>query len=768
MQNVNEGAYIKLICSDPKEDKVYLKKAGFVKRYSLDIALIFLAFSQLAIIHQSGLFNDDSHALIHVNLPSNSYWGEVSRATIGHISIGRFIPLHYFFVYTVALIFGSNVFLYKSFLIFSTLFNIVLMGKLVLQITGSQYQKIAVMLFIPLFFQIYNYHCPLTSYFSLIQTLLTLLTLSLSYIIKYIEHGLKSYYIFSFICYLCSILIYELAYFFFPIVLGIIFTYVHAKYDQNPSYGESARRTLKNALPFLIMIMISLGITLYIRNFIVEEVYSGVDLSFDIHLVVRNFFTQMLTAFPLSYFWFIMGGFSQGILIFITNIQIQDLYITLLFLLLIYKIKMKQHNNIDLEHLQPNNSANVKLTFLGVGLYLLPSIPYALSTRYQQLPLGIAYLNIYLQYFGLLILIIAFSKFAQSKMKSEYKPRICKLVQPIFVVCVCVVIILNQQNARIHIESQNERFLYRFEIIEKAISYQNILENFCESNILVVPNTSRINEFYRIPMYARKSVNTISVSDFLMPVNNDAQTVHTITSLEDTYSLTSFATKGAGMLVFARIDNVLHDNFTGKISLFFTKNIQVYIPRKNGATNAIFFNALEGNMLVDRILKTSSLELIGEDRFGRLYLVELEEPAIIGSLSLMQDFSNTSTLGFYMALIDDAQSTTVHSMAFSGSYRISVETVEIHPNTIMFGPYINLEKGQFLVTFKGESLDSGYFDVCSHALEVYFELKDLNITPEKVQFIIDLDENYQEIEFRCRNIGEETLILKSLTVRRLS
>ena len=86
----------------------------------------------------------------------------------------------------------------------------------------------------------------------------------------------------------------------------------------------------------------------------------------------------------------------------------------------------------------------------------------------------------------------------------------------------------------------------------------------------------------------------------------------------------------------------------------------------------------------------------------------------------------------------------------------------LNNNDMQFGPYAKLNKGKYKVTIIGENLSSGTFDVYSNKENKIFEINNVNVTPTKVTYEVQINKNVNDIEFRCYNNSNDDILINSL------
>ncbi|MFR1380323.1 MAG: hypothetical protein ACLSTJ_15340, partial [Clostridium neonatale] len=84
----------------------------------------------------------------------------------------------------------------------------------------------------------------------------------------------------------------------------------------------------------------------------------------------------------------------------------------------------------------------------------------------------------------------------------------------------------------------------------------------------------------------------------------------------------------------------------------------------------------------------------------------------------------------------------------------------INENGVSYGPYVNLEKGEYSITIEGNNLDLCDYDVNFSNNNVQTEK--IIKTNEKLEYNFVLKDNVKAIEFRIFNNNKEKIILKNI------
>jgi len=343
------------------------------------IALCLAAYSLRPVLYSGYYFDDSLNSLLraHLSGEGKSLWNHLYE-TATSFPQGRFGPLSAGSRFLVHYIF-HEVEYYKVAILTGIVANIAFFGYFLRRFTGSFNLAMASMLLIPIFFQIRNYHDPITSYNLLLQQMCFLLFASLIFFHAFLAKKKLSTFLASAICYLSALLTYEIGFSF------LIFFFILAWH-----HHKNLIASLKTTAPLVFLTIAVLAVNMYARMQFPAH-YSGVKANLKVEALFTAFFEQLCGALPLSYYSQVKGP----VLAFLAASDVG--YALILFSLCLYFLKKTGDEKIE----------PTCLIISGFALWVLPACVIALSEKYQnELTFGTAYLPVYLQYFGLLMLLM--------------------------------------------------------------------------------------------------------------------------------------------------------------------------------------------------------------------------------------------------------------------------------------------------------------------------------------------------------------------------
>ena len=230
-----------------------------------------------------------------------------------------------------------------------------------------------------------TYNDPIVSYHSLLQILSILFFYSLILLHEQM-HGEHRFTIvlFAFIIIL-FLWTYELSVFLFPVYFFILFR------ERNLN-----RRKYVQAISILLALVISY-LTYYLYLAIYNpSTYSGTKINFDLMKILLAFIWQLIGSLPLTYgVYFATQWFGFPIWIG------WCIYFICAILIVVLLIRSRKLNEIDNEKVET-------FLVLGILIWFCAAAATALPIKYQQeLHPGLAYLQVYVQNFGLAMVVFA-------------------------------------------------------------------------------------------------------------------------------------------------------------------------------------------------------------------------------------------------------------------------------------------------------------------------------------------------------------------------
>lgn len=429
--------------------------------------------------------------------------------SLGRINFGAFltnIPMLFF-----------NVMQYRIYVLILICVNIWLFGKCIYQWTGSYKIKWFSMLLAPLFFQIhYNFHHPILSYWGGMQQFFIVLFSSMYFFWKYCSEHKKRWLVISGFLYLWGLVFYEVAYVF-------ILVFILLAYFESKDIKKSALRSLAHIALFGILITA----TLINKTGVVQNSYSGSSINLNILVTTMATIKQMVATIPLSNF--MVNNLAQTKsfipkLFLISSITLDDILTVILFLIALYLIYRTTETKCKID-----KKNTVILGVLGFMMVALPSGLIGISARYQnEIRWGAGHIPVYIQYFGLIILLVAVYILIREDIKKfDTKKIVVRSFNSVMVVLSVFILLTNQQYGRAQMENYDNAMYNNMLALQYSLqdnTIKDIPQDALIINTQVVPtflsNSDYSSEFF-INYSQKRLDNVVYVDDFLDEIISD-------------------------------------------------------------------------------------------------------------------------------------------------------------------------------------------------------------------------------------------------------
>lgn len=455
----------------------------FFRNYGIEALILLLTAASLSMLIRSGWYWDDA-----VN--STAYLAEKKDAipTLTHVlefmrkylELGRIniLSIYYYFYFYI-----ENVSLYKALIILTILIDQLIFRKVLREygvpLSGARLG----MLLIPLMLQTRVYQDPVSGFYSLMQVLTAELLLCALFLHRWLKQGKRSCFWLSLAAFAVGLLTYEVCFPFLAMICLLIW-----------AQRKNFLRAVRDSLLFVGLTVLMLAGVYLVRSIFFRVEYPGVAFSLDPARVARAALTQLAAGLPLSFYSAgypaaVMGHsyptatfMNYDFLSFLKAIQFSDILILLGFIFISKKIS--SHSTPQSTSDDPHSSFfihNSSLFILALSFAVLPMITVAISERYQgQLMPGLGYLPVYIQYYGIAVLILC--------LVLAVRPSVGK--QALCLSAFSVILLLDLQNNRAVTEIMNRSF-YEPRNAGEAALHGGILDFLPEDAVLVSVNDRR-------------------------------------------------------------------------------------------------------------------------------------------------------------------------------------------------------------------------------------------------------------------------------------
>ncbi len=462
---------------------------GNLKKYFNLLFLVWTAWVLYPLLN-SGFISDDSyHSQIRGLLIFNdmAFWQEVwDRIVAGLFEVGRFRPLNWIYLYGLYYI-TQDLLLMKGITLLIICIDVLLFSTIIRILTRNQDLAYLCAFLVPLFFQFRFWHDPILAFTFFLPMMCMFLFVSILFLIEYFEKKKIFYLICFIVVYLISLLTYEISYSFIFCYASIIFCYA------------SRKESYKITIPIILLTLLHIGIGNYFymgelpSN--LEGAYLGARLQLDIIGIIHALYIQTTAAIPLS--WkFANAPFHQKFY----QIGLENLIVYAAFATLFCTALFK----FDKSSLDKN--LIYKIIFFSLCALLGPALAMAASGHQKELidaGFGYGYTPVFIQYFGLCVLILFLLLFVKDMSSNPNYKKIFFVL--LWIVVFSVGAITREENILI-VEESNKFYKYPRELLGESIE-NGILDEVGEKDLILRNERYPSDYYWFYAMKTNKKLN---------------------------------------------------------------------------------------------------------------------------------------------------------------------------------------------------------------------------------------------------------------------
>lgn len=614
-----------------KADSVFRQ---FFINYGPELLILLLTAASLSMLFRSGYYWDDAvNSTLYLSQKKDSvstfrhvldFMGDYLR--LGRINV---LSIYYYFFFYI-----ENVSVYKALIILSILADQLILRKVLLEFGVRLSAARLGMALVPLMLQTRVYQDPVSGFYSLMQVLTAEMLLCALFLHRWLHTGKKRQLFLSLLFFGIGLMTYEVCFPFLVMVCLLILV-----------NRKNFIRAVKDSLPFVFLTALMLACVWFVRSgFVMQKTYAGVAFSLNPERIFRAFLTQLSAGLPLSFY---SAGYQASVLgnaypaatfmhydflSFLKAIRFSDVLIVLGFIFILAKINLSK---------TAFDGKKWSLLVLGLSFAVLPVITVAVSERYQgQLMPGLGYLPVYMQYYGVVILLIWIT---ESLRYSECIRAVCLSA---FV----LVLLLNLQNNRAVTDIMNRSF-YEPRNAGEAALRGGILDFMPQDAVLISVNDRRYlweadwnnyglyKEFYG--NYSKTKPRTISDNRLLKEIVqkkiNDGSVSgkdgSVILTPENIWVIDYYGGKDRGLARLGRVRYALADPETLQLRDIETDFVLYFFSGDYAEKMNVQYSAVDGSFVEK---DPSSQFRVRQSGSGILYQLPEEEQIIFRSLTFSQ------------------------------------------------------------------------------------------------------------------------------------
>lgn len=342
----------------------------------------------------------------------------INNEWIGWLTGSGSWRITYYFIIYPLYYFTQEVLVIKFICIFTLMFNGIFIFLLLQKISKNNNLSFVAALIFPLFIQLRPWHDPVLGFPSYMMPLILLIiTMSTYFFIKYQESNNEKYKWISLLLFSINLFMYDISVFFILIFILLSFN--------NNEFGSSVKKLASYFKIFSFYILSIFYFKLiHIPFFRAGIVYDS--LNFHFINFTKAFLIQLSASLPLNYLisykdkleFFHSNKFDENMPFFNhsfdLSLKFTDIFLFIILTIIIFITLVKSKNSSII-------TKKTLLIILSIGLVfiVIPAFLSAVSGHQKQLinlGYGFAYIPVYLQYFGFLLITYAALVFVASWM----------------------------------------------------------------------------------------------------------------------------------------------------------------------------------------------------------------------------------------------------------------------------------------------------------------------------------------------------------------
>lgn len=599
------------------------RAARFFSAWGPELLILFITAASLSMLVRSGYYWDDavnSTAYLAEKKDSIPTFRHVLDFMKEYLKLGRIniLSFYYYFFFYI-----ENVSVYKALIILS-----ILADQLIFRVTLTEFgvtknRARMGMLLIPLMLQTRVYQDPVSGFYSLMQVLTAEMLLCAFFLSRWLRSGRGRELALSLVFFSLGLLTYEVC---FPFI-AMIFLLILVR-------RRSFRKTVRDSLPFVVPVVLALAAVVFVRaKYVTKTTYAGVAFSMDPLRILRAGLTQITAGMPLSFY---SAGYQAAVLdnvhpaasfmnyslgSFLGAVRLSDLMLLLAAVFALRRISAEGNNTSAPEF--------GSLAVLGFSFALLPAVTVAMSSRYQgQLMPGLGYLPVYMQYYGIVMLLL----WLTLKLKAGTGVRALCLS------AFAVILLLNLQNNRAVTEIMNRVFYFPRNAGEAAL-HGGILDFLEEDAVLVSVNDRRMlweadwNNRGLYPQFygnnSRRIPGTVGDTKLLSGFAENAEGPGTVTP-ENVWLISYSGGTDRGFARLGRLCSAEFDPDSGELRSAVTDGVLYFISGKFPEQASVQYTRSDGTFVRS---ESSELQRVRLTEYGILYSLPAEEKVWFDSLT---------------------------------------------------------------------------------------------------------------------------------------
>jgi hypothetical protein len=290
---------------------------------------------------------------------------------------------------------------YKAFQILITLLNVVTFYFVLRELRMSRAASLMAVVVLVASFQIRAYHDGLLGFSGNIEFITEVALIGTLGLLIFARSGNRWWYAAAIAIYAAGLVTYEATYLYWIIFVAVLLLRL------------PVRRALVAAAPFVLMSAATILAQLYVKSSAHTQADADYNLRFNLGDLTRTFFEQAIAAVPTSYLVIDPANlYGHGFALF-AHVPV---WIGIAIFALVTGTVWMLSGAFDRAAV-PDKRTILTLVITGLVLWLTPALLVASSARYQrELTFGLGHVPVYIEYFGVTLLIIAIGALAVGRL----------------------------------------------------------------------------------------------------------------------------------------------------------------------------------------------------------------------------------------------------------------------------------------------------------------------------------------------------------------
>lgn len=188
-----------------------------------------------------------------------------------------------------------------------------------------------------------------------------------------------------------------------------------------------------------------------------------------------------------------------------------------------------------------------------------------------------------------------------------------------------------------------------------------------------------------------------------------------------------------------------------------------------GAYKIVIYGENIDDLLVETEGDISNFSAIEQGKERAVYAFSCSEDTDF-QVHLSNNFSNNvllTNVSVEMQDNDNVKKYSARQLWRNENTELVDGCIELNKNGTQYGPYVDLKKGVYRITVKGQNLDKGVYECYGENASAKIDLQDVEAEDDRVTYYIVLDRDMQSVECLVHNSSDDTVSIASCTIEKV-